>query len=288
MHVILGASGHVGSALTNQLLMKNEEVLVITHSPEKQKEWQDKGAKTVLADVNQSEKLHKIFKRANRIFLLNPPAPVSGDNVTEEKRSVRSILTALKGIEIEKVVGESTYGSQAGEGIGDLGILHEMEVGLNELALPNSIIRAAYYMSNWDNFLPMARKEGKIQSFYPENFKLPMVAPEDIGMFASKLMREDARFTGVHYFEGPERYSAKDVARAFSRALGRSVAVEVIPTKDWIPYLLRMGYSEIAAKSMAEMSRLTLEKFGEKPLKIERGTITIDDYIEGLVRQQAD
>ncbi|RYZ60368.1 MAG: NAD-dependent epimerase/dehydratase family protein, partial [Proteobacteria bacterium] len=44
MHVILGASGHVGSALTNQLLMKNEEVLVITHSPEKQKEWQDKGA----------------------------------------------------------------------------------------------------------------------------------------------------------------------------------------------------------------------------------------------------
>ncbi|RZL39755.1 MAG: hypothetical protein EOO93_31745 [Pedobacter sp.] len=113
----------------------------------------------------------------------------------------------------------------------------------------------------------MAKTKGKIQTFYPKTFKLPMVAPDDIGEFASKLMREDARLTGLHHFEGPERYSSLDVAKAFSRALGKPIDVEVIPKEKWIPYLLDMGYSNSSAKSMANMTEYTLNNLYALTLK---------------------
>ncbi len=284
MHIILGATGHVGSAVARRLLAKNEPVTVVTHSAEKSQEWQDKGARVAIVDVHNTEKLHRLFKQGQRIFLLNPPADPATDWAMEEKRTLNSILNALEGIDVEKVVGESAYGAHEGQNVGDLSTLYEMETGLDKRHVPHSIIRAAYYMSNWDNYLPMAKTKGKIQTFYPKTFKLPMVAPDDIGEYASKLMREDARFTGLHHFEGPERYSSLDVAKAFTRALGKPIAVEVIPKEKWIPYLLEMGYSKSSAQSMSNMTEYTLNNI-YTPQTIVRGKTTIDDYIEGLVKQ---
>lgn len=48
------------------------------HSSDKQKEWKDKGAAYEVADVQDSEKLHKLFAQAERLFILNPPADPAG------------------------------------------------------------------------------------------------------------------------------------------------------------------------------------------------------------------
>lgn len=286
MNIILGATGHVGTSVAENLLANNKPTLVVTRDPSKRREWEDKGAKVEVLDVLNTEKLHKLFKRGKRVFLLNPPGDPALDSTEEEMKTIRSILAAMEDVDLEKIVGESTYAAQKGDHLGDFGVLHEMEQGLNNRGIPNTIIRAAFYMSNWDRYLKMARTEHKIQSFYPETFKLPMVAPEDIGKLASKLMTEDARFTGVHYIEGPQRYSAIDVAKAFSYALGKPIRVERITRDQWVPYLLGMGYSQASAEALAALTEITLEGRYEKPLKFLRGTTTIDAYIEGLVRRQ--
>jgi hypothetical protein len=43
-------------------------------------------------------------------------------------------------------------------------------------------------MSNWDASLQTAREEGKVHSMYPPDFKLPMVAPHDLGPVRRRLM----------------------------------------------------------------------------------------------------
>src|SRR5688572_27166761 len=159
MHIILGGTGHVGSALTQVLLDQHQPVTVVTHRPEARAELEAKGAKVAVADIHDSDALRDVLRRGTRAFLLNPNADPSTDTVAEERRTVKSILNAVRGAGLEKVVAQSTGGARPGDGEGDFNVLYELEQGLAELSVPTAVIRGAYYMSNWDTALETARSE---------------------------------------------------------------------------------------------------------------------------------
>lgn len=286
MYIILGGTGHVGRAVTDELIAQNKKVTVITHDPKKVEEIEKSGAFAVVADVMDTGQLRKAFSHGRRLFLLNPPADPKTDTAAVERESLKSILKALEGSGIEKVVAESTGGAQPGDKIGDLGVLYEMEQELKKLPLKVNIIRAGYYYSNWDGFLETAKAEGKIYTMYPPEFKLPMAAPQDIGRFAAGLISSDNDDKEPYDFNGPEDYSPNDVAGAFGKVLGKPVVVEEIPENGWIDFLKSAGFCEEAAQSMAAMTKITLNKDYEQPTNIQRGLTTIDEYVEQLVARQ--
>ena len=285
MYIILGGTGHVGSAVATTLLEKGKEVTVVTHNPQKAPEWEQKGAHVTVADVYDSDKLQAIFRNGERLFLLNPEADPATDTVLEEQRTLSSILKALENSGIRKVVAQSTEGAQPGEGIGDLGVLFDMEERLKKMKLPVDIIRAGYYMSNWDGALETAKKEGRVYTFFPVDFRLPMVAPKDIGIIAANFLTNDARDFRIHYVEGPEMYSSSDVAKAFSKALNKPVEAMQIPEEKWLPTLKQFGFSEKAARSIAAMTKITLNHL-EKAVSPIHGDTTLDEYIESLVSRK--
>jgi len=269
--------------LTRELLKRNEKVLVVTHSPDKVEAIKSIGAQAAVADVLDTYRLHEVFKKGKRLFLLNPPADPSADIDIEERRSIRSILSALKGSGLEKIVAESTYGAQPGDSLGDLGVLYEMEQGLEAQEIPATIIRSAYYYSNWDMALESAKNEGKLYTFFPADFRLPMVAPADIAKLAAQLLIEPVNKKKLCYRSGPEDYSPTDVAAAFSKALKKPVEVAEIPKEEWVSTMMQAGYSSKSAESMAYMTEVTLRNH-EQPQNPERGTITIDEYIGNLMK----
>ncbi|WP_436484320.1 NmrA family NAD(P)-binding protein [Chitinophaga sp. ARDCPP14] len=286
MHIVLGGTGHIGSALAETLIKKGEPVTIISRDPKKKQQWEQKGAEVAIADALDVKRLQKIFNTGEKLFLLNPPADPSTDTVAQEKETLNAILTALGESQIKKVVAESTYGAQPGDGLGDLGVLYNMEQQLAEMNVPASIIRGAYYMSNWATSLATARESGIVYTFYPVDFKLPMVCPGDIGSVAARLMLEPVTQTGLHYVEGPQQYSATDVAEAFSAALGKDVKAVEIPETNWMQALKDAGFSEPAAKSMAAMTHVTLREKYEDPNPV-RGTTTLKAYIADLVESAA-
>lgn len=286
MHIILGASGHIGSALAQTLLKQHEAVLAVLHDEKKAADWQQKGAATAVVDVRDTEALRQVFRQGKRLFLLNPPASPTTDTVTEERNTLVSILAALPDSGLEKIVAESTYGAQPGEQLGDLAVLYEMEQALQAQPIPVSIIRAAYYMSNWDTALETARKEGIVHTLYPVDFQLPMVAPADIAQVAARLLTAPVASNGLHYVEGPATYSSVDVAAAFAAALHQPVQAQETPRANWPQALKQMGFSDKAAESFANMTAATLE--AKQPLveNPERGHTTLQQYIQELVQKQ--
>jgi uncharacterized protein YbjT (DUF2867 family) len=283
MHIILGGTGNVGSAVATTLLEQNQPVTVIARNTEKSKGLQHKGAQVANVDVNDTPALHKILSKGTTLFLLNPPAPPSTDTVVEERKTLRSILLALKDSGIKRVVAESTYGARPGSGQGDLNVLYEMEEYLRQTDLSVSIIRAAYYMSNWAGYLEGAKQDGKLYSFFPADYQLPMVAPSDIGKFAAGLLMATADKIKLHHVEGPRTYSPSDVAMAFTNVLGRAVEPIEIPEGKWIETFKQFGFSDQAAHSYAEMTKATMGKDFEKPEAPVRGKTTIEQYIEDLI-----
>lgn len=283
MHIILGGNGHVGSAVAQTLLSRGEPVTIVSRSSSSIAEWQKRGVQVEIVDVHNTVELCRVFAKGKRLFLLNPPADPATNTDVEERKSLASILAAMKDCGLEKIVAQSTYGAQPGDRIYDLGVLYELEQQMAAQPIPFSIIRAAYYMSNWDFSLQTAKQEGVINTFFPTDFMLPMVAPLDIGQLAARLMTEPVEDIGLHNIEGLERYSALDVAEAFAEALQKPVKAVETPRNQWLETMQNMGFSNEAAASFSNMITLTLEGEMPTPDSVTRGVVSLKSYIAGLV-----
>ncbi|WP_434714803.1 NmrA family NAD(P)-binding protein (plasmid) [Rhizobium sp. YTUHZ045] len=286
MYIIVGGTGRVGSAVAKTLLDQGEAVTIVTRNPEKAGAWRQRGAEVALADVRDVISLRTVFRRGKRAFLLNPNADIASDTDREERETVRCLLEAIEGSGLEKVVAQSTMGAQPGEQCGDLNVLYELEAGLRNQPIPASIIRAAYYYSNWDAMVGPVTKDGVLSTMLPADLRLPMVAPEDLGRVAARLLQEPIEQIGIYAVEGPERYSPNDVAAAFAAALGRAVRVEVIRREAWEDAYRNLGFSDAAAHSYARMTALTADG-PEYPEDSIRGSISLQTYIDGLVRDSS-
>lgn len=283
MHIILGGTGHVGSAVAGALLAAGEAVTIVSHDPAKANEWEAKGAKVAIVDILDVRALTDVFCTGKRAFLLNPPAAPNTDTDAQERRTVEAILTAAEGSGLEKLVAESTYGAQPGDRCGDLNTLWELERGLAEQPIPYAVNRGAYYFSNWAANLDEVRETGVLRTMFDPDFELPMVAPEDLGRHAAALMTDDR--TGIFFVEGPRRYTPQDVANAFAATLGRSVRVETTPRAQWVPAFKAIGFSSPAAESYARMTGATVDDpaFPADPV---RGVVRLEDYISALVMRE--
>jgi len=119
---------------------------------------------------------------------------------------------------------------------------------------------------------------------FPADLKIPMVAPADLGRAAAERLVEPFNGdTDIHLVEGPDRYSVRDVADAFTQALGRRVEVRSLPPSDWVGAFGKLGFSNAAAKSYAAMTQATID--GEFPAldETENGATSLQSYIEDLV-----
>ena len=118
-----------------------------------------------------------------------------------------------------------------------------------------------------------------------EHGPIPMVAaPADVGVAVADLLTRPEPATGLHFVEGPGRYSPADVARAFAAALGRPVDVTVTPREGWVAAFRGMGFSPEAAESYAGMTALATNGEIELPDAPTRGSTTLQDYVEAMVR----
>lgn len=285
MHLVLGGTGHVGSQAVAALLKRGESVTIVTRGGDAADAWKARGAQLAIADVREVEALRRVFRGGKRLLLVNPPADPSTDTDAEERRTGASIAAALEGSGLERIVMQSTYGARAGQRIGDLSTLHELECAVRAQPIPAAVLRAAYFMSNWDFALETARSEGVVQSLFPADFVLPMVAPQDIGEVAARLLTEPASDPArwLHHIEGPERYTPAQVVAAFGETLGRHVELVTVPRSQWRATFEGLGFSKLAAESYATMTAVTVDEPYEIDGEPERGKVSLARYVAGLV-----
>ncbi|MDX0426761.1 NmrA family NAD(P)-binding protein [Sinorhizobium medicae] len=283
MHIIMGGTGHVGSATAANLLKRGEAVAILTRHADRAGEWRARGAEIIEANAEDVPSLCAAFRRGRRAFLLNPPADTTKDTDTVERRTAANILAALEGSGLEKVVAASTGGAQPGNRIGDLNVLWELEEGLRRQSIPAAINRGAYYMSNWDGLLDVVRRDGVLPTMFPEDTVIPMVAPRDLGEAAAERLLSSVNDVGVWYVEGPERYSPRDVARAFSLALDQPVRLAITPRDQWKQAFLCLGFSEPAAASYTRMTEVSVDSGFDLTDDPWCGSTSLDSYIRELV-----
>jgi uncharacterized protein YbjT (DUF2867 family) len=281
MYIVLGGTGRVGSALVETLLSRGEQVTLVARDRTKARRLEARGARVVIADIRDVDALRRAYQEGERLYMLNPSADTSTDTQARERETVANMVRALGGSRIKKVIAHSTFGARPGDLVGDLNVLYEMEEAIKRTGIPNSVLRAAYYMSNWGSALATA-KEGVVKTFFPVDLKFAMVAPRDLGVAAADLMMAPIEQCECVLVEGPARYSSADVAAAFAAALGREVRAETIPERDWIDTYRKLGFSERAAISYANMTRTLYEKNFPPESSTVHGKTSLREFIRQM------
>lgn len=285
MYAVTGITGKVGGMVAHSLLAAGQKVRAVVRDEAKGKPWADKGCEVAVASVGDAAALTASFAGTDGVFLMTPPNFDPEPGFPDTQANARAIETAIAAARPGKVVFLSTVGTQVGEPnlLNNSKITEEM---LRRASVPVAFLRAAWFMENaaWD---VEAARSGVVPSFLqPLDHAIPMVATADIGATAAALLQESWSGVRVVELEGPRRYSAADIGRAFAAALGREVRMEPVPRATWEQLFRSQGMKH-------PMPRIRMvDGFNEGWIDFEgggehrRGSVTLESVIVGLAAKE--
>ena len=228
MVAVTGITGKVGSQVARGLLAQGQAVRAVVRSQAKGEEWAALGSEVFVASIDDAEAMTEAFRGVNGVFLMTPPNYDPEPGFPDTQRNAAALRAAIEASRPGKIVFMSTVGAQVTE----LNLLNNSgmtEAMLRAMPVPVAFLRAAWFMENaaWDI---ESAKSGVVHSFLqPLDHRIPMVATEDIAQTAVELLGQSWNGVRIVELEGPERYSANDVAAALASALGTPVRNEIVP-----------------------------------------------------------
>ena len=232
MVAVTGITGKVGSRVARGLLAQGQTVRAVVRSRAKGHEWAALGCDVSVASIDDAAAMTEAFRGVDAVFLLTPPNYDPEPGFPDTQRNSVAIRTAIEESRPAKVVFLSTVGAQVTE----MNLLNNSgmtEAMLRTVPVPVAFLRAAWFMENaaWDI---ESAKSGVVHSFLqPLDHRIPMVATEDIAQTAVELLGQSWKGVRVVELEGPERYSADDVAAALASVLHTPVRNEIVPRSTW-------------------------------------------------------
>jgi uncharacterized protein YbjT (DUF2867 family) len=243
MFTVMGITGNVGGAVTENLLAAGKTVRGVVRNPGKAKAWADRGVELVQSAYDDAPRLAEAFAGAEGVFAMIPPDFAPAPGLPDQKRTIEAISEALELAKPGKAVFLSSIGSEQPSGLGLITSTHLLELATRTLPIPVAYLRAGSFMENWLGALGHIRATGEMPFFYaPLGRKFPLVATRDIGLAGATVLQES--WTGVRVLEvdGPEGGTdLYETAAAFGRALSRQVRAIQLPEAAWQGVLEGMG-----------------------------------------------
>ncbi|HLY08346.1 MAG TPA: NmrA family NAD(P)-binding protein [Planctomycetota bacterium] len=285
---VVGATGHIGTVLTEALLKKGHEVRALGRDQTKLAALASKGAKTRTAAFDDAAALTDAFKGADAAFTMIPPSYGEESFSAWQDRSGEAIAKAVSQAKVKHVVDLSSVGAQHASGTGPITGLHRQEKRLEALSGLNVLhLRASYFMENHFWSIPTIKSAGINGSPVKADLVFSQVATADIGQKAAeRLDRLDFNGRVVVEFGGPRELTLKDTTAILGRAIGKPDLQYVqFPYEDAEKAMAGSGMKPGTAKLMVEMYRGFNEGLcrPETPIK-DRGAVTIEDFAAGFAR----
>ncbi len=256
LYVVTGATGRTGSAAANTLLNAGKRVRVVVRDELQGDTWVALGAEVAVADFTDHFSLCKAFSDADGAYIVSPPQYSSEKLFLQAEAMARSIADAATNAQLPKLVALSSIGAEQPSGTGWIAMNRMLEESLSSTGIPVTLLRAAYFMENWEALVKIAVEQRQLPSFLsPLNQKFPMIATADIGRIAAEALCENWKGMRILDLEGPARYSPNDIAGHLSLKLGEEIQPASIPESDWALSIAGQGFSSAAISGFIEMTQ---------------------------------
>jgi uncharacterized protein YbjT (DUF2867 family) len=285
MFVIAGASGRTGKVVAETLLSQRQPVRILARDATKVEGLRSRGAKVVVARLEDEHALTGALEGAAGFYALLPEDLSVADFHGQRRRMIEAMAAAVKRSRVPHVVLLSAPAAMLPDGNGPAKDLYYAEQSLRAAAPKATIVRASYFQDNVLGAVCPAQHEGIYPSFFPSaDVAFPTVATRDVGRLAARLLVEPPPKSKIIDLVGPA-YSARDIAERLGVALGTSVRVSDIPASAHVEVLTqKAGLPKPFAEALAEMfACFASGRVSPQGDRIERGPTTLDEVLrDGL------
>ncbi len=285
---VVGATGHIGSVLTEELLNKGHEVRAVGRDGAKLAALASKGAKTTTAAFDDAAALTGALQGAEAAFTMIPPNYGADSFSGWQDASGEAITRAVSKAGVKHVLDLSSVGAQHPSGTGPIAGLHRQEKRLEKIAGVNLLhLRAAYFMENHFWSIPTIKTANINGSPIESDVAFSQVATADIARHAAARL-DALAFKGrvVVEFGGPRELTLVEATKILGRAIGKPDLKYVeFPYEEAEKAITGSGMKPEMAKLMVDMYRGLNEgrMKPESPI-LDRGAITIEDFAGGFAQ----
>ncbi len=253
MILVTTPTGNIGSRVVLQLLAANKPVRVIARDPNKLSADVRSRVDVVQGATDDEAVLRKAFDGADSLFWVVPPSfTMSSANYYTDFTA--PLARILPGSGIQRVVDVSgigrKYSGPAGIVTGSL----EKELQLEATGVACRALWCPGFMENFLQQLQPLKSQGAFYLPTPPDMKSPLVATQDIGDVAARLLA-DTSWTGTGGVAvlGPENLSPNDMAAILTDVLGKPIRYQPLPLDAYQAQLLQHGASETFATGLTAM-----------------------------------
>ena len=217
--LVIGATGTIGSRITQGLASAGAEVKALVRQPGKRDF--PAGVAEVVADLTDVPSMRVALSSVRTLFLLNAVTP---DEVTQALITLNLAHEAG----IERIVYLSVIHADKFTNVPHFTGKHTVERMIESLDIPATILRPAYFMQNE----LMVQQTIQNYAVYPMpigSVGVSMIDARDIADVAvAELLRRDKASSALDRVTlelvGPQALTGASVAKIWSSALGRDIA----------------------------------------------------------------
>lgn len=287
--IITGSLGHISRPLTEELVEKGHQVMVVSSKPEKQKDIEALGATAAIGSLEDADFLTATFIGADAVYSMVPPANYFDQNLdllAYYHRLGSNYAEAIQKSDVKRVVNLSTIGGNLEKGNGILLGAHDVEEILNELPSDVSIthMRPTSFFYNLYGYTESIKKQGVIAANYGAGDVVPWVSPVDIAAAIAEEITTPLAGRKVRYVASDER-TCNDTASILGAAIGKPDLKWVIVTDEQMQGGLEAaGMNPRIAAGMVEMyagfhsGLLSEDYYLHKPKVL--GKVKLEDFAE--------
>lgn len=252
MIVITGATGKVGSKISDLLLKSGQKVRLIARHEEKLGPYKERGAQIAAGSILDTVFLTKAYSGAKVVLTMLPGDFTAVDVGAYQEKAGESVFNAIKNSGVKYVVNLSSLGGHTVVDTGIVAGLAKLEKKLGTLKDMNVLhLRPSYFMENFLGNIGMIKAMGVMGSTVRPDVSIPLVATQDIAKVAAeKLTNLDFRGHSVLPIMGPRNYTMVEVAAALGKSVGKPDLKYVqFPQDQAKQGLMGMGISASMADS---------------------------------------
>lgn len=226
-YVVLGATGHTGQIVAEELLKNGQNVRAVGRTSDKLARLVSNGAEACVADLQNAADVRRAFDGVDAAYVLIPANFGASDFRKYQDEVTDNVADAIAVSGTKYVVSLSSVGADHATGVGPVNGLYYMEKQFDGIPDLNTLhIRAGFFMENIFGSLGMIKHMKIYGAACPPNVGWPLIATQDIGHYAAtRLNALNFNAKNVQYLLGPREVSGQEAAAI----LGRTFELGALP-----------------------------------------------------------
>lgn len=239
--LVTGATGRQGGACARSLLQQGCRVRILTRDPDRAsaRELVDLGATVSKGSFDDSASVKHALNGCYGAFSVQD---FHSAGLEGEVRQGKAFADAALDAGVKHFIYSSVAAADKNTGIPHFDTKWQIEQYIRSLNLSWTILRPVFFMENFNTpNLKSGISNGTLSLSLPPDRSLQMIAVCDIGAIAAQCFSKGSECFGQAFDLAGDKLNMTQVARHFSRVLGKTVRFEQTPIEE-----LRKFSSELA------------------------------------------